>query len=111
MENIGGVLLERVSIERRRPSFPRRTVRRFSQQFAHEVGITSPGPHLEAGNEVIIPGRIARATGLRRETTPWNFESADLRRFDLFKLAAPKRLPTSSTSPLEGSFPPQKNGG
>jgi hypothetical protein len=42
MENIGGVLLERVSKSDKDPDFLDRTVRRFSQQFAHEVGITSP---------------------------------------------------------------------
>ena len=78
MENIGGVLLKRFPSSDEDPAFLDRTVRRFSQQFAHEVGITSPRPRLDAGNEVIMPDRIARATGLRRETIPWNFESADL---------------------------------
>jgi len=84
MDNVGGLLLERL-VAPEDDDFFRRTMDRFSQEVAQNGGSLPPKEALDPGNEVIMPAPLARATGLRRETIPWKAMPHGLRTFDLPK--------------------------
>jgi putative transcriptional regulator len=84
LDEVGGVLLERMAIEEDE-AFSARTMGRFSAEHAQELGARSHSS-LEAGDEVVMPGPLARATGLNRATIPWKDEPYGERRYDLPKL-------------------------
>jgi putative transcriptional regulator len=86
LEDVGGLLLEGM-IADEDEAFSLRMQSRFSREFAQPL--SSPGQHalLDPGNEAIMPAPLARATGLRRETIPWQDLSQGLRNFDLPEFA------------------------
>ncbi len=86
MEDLGGLLLERV-IFQEDEAFLARTMKRFSHESAQNVGTVAHWGTPDAGNEAVMPAPLAHATGLRRETIPWNAASDGSRKFDLPNLA------------------------
>lgn len=111
MDEIGGALLENIPLPDEDTAFFERTMRRFSEQVAQEVGSVTWHTHLDAGNEVIMPGPLARETGLRRETIPWNFDAAGLRRFDLPAIGDAKATAHIINIAPGAVLSPEKNGG
>jgi putative transcriptional regulator len=86
LDEVGGVLLERMAAQEDE-AFSARTMGRFSAGPAQDLGgraQTAP----EAGDEVIMPGPLARATGLNRATIPWKDAPHGERRYDLPRLRA-----------------------
>jgi putative transcriptional regulator len=88
-QDIGGLLLESVAPQEDEAFFER-TMTRFTHEVAQNAGASGCGPALDhpaldPGNEVIMPGPLARVTGLRRETIPWKDLPHGLKRFDLPK--------------------------
>ncbi len=109
MEDIGGLLLERLSAGDDEADFFQRTMERFSHQLQSRDEIILPAP--DAGNEVIMPAPLAHVTGLRRETIPWKSVSHDLRRFDLDKVAGAKASAHIINIEPGAFLPPERHGG
>lgn len=84
LDEVGGVLLERLAGQDDEAFFAR-TMDRFSADAAQDLGERSHSA-LEAGDEVMMPGPLARATGLSRATIPWKDANHGERRYDLPKL-------------------------
>jgi putative transcriptional regulator len=81
LDEVGGVLLERMAAPDDE-AFSARTMGRFSAGHAQDLG-ARPHSVLEAGDEVMMPGPLARATGLNRATIPWKDAPLGERRYDL----------------------------
>lgn len=84
LDEVGGVLLERMAAPDDE-AFSARTMGRFSADPAQDLGARSRSA-LEAGDEVIMPSPLARATGLNRGTIPWKDAFYGERRYDLPRL-------------------------
>src|SRR5208337_907592 len=85
MDDVGGFLLEGFNAPEDEDFF-KRTMQRFSEDVAQNLGSVLPPKALDPGNDVLMPAPLARATGLRRETIPWKRMPHGLSRFDLPKV-------------------------
>ncbi len=73
MEAIGGCLLDTLELtadEAADQGFFERTMARFAEEIAHREPVRAPAQP-EPGDAIIMPGPLARATGFRRDTIPW----------------------------------------
>lgn len=86
MNDVGGLLLEGLNAPED-DDFFKRTMRRFVGEIEQNVGTLPVNEALDRGNDVIMPGPLALATGLRRETIPWSKMPHGLSRFGLPKSA------------------------
>ena len=84
MDDVGGLLLEGLNAPDDE-DFVRRTMRRFSDEIAQNAGTLPLNEALDPGNDIIMPGPLARVTGLCRKTIPWKTMPHGLRAFDLPK--------------------------
>ncbi len=88
LDEVGGVLLECMAAPDDE-AFLARTMGRFSAEPAQDLGGRSHSA-LEAGDEVMMPGPLAFATGFNRATIPWKDTPHGERRYDLPE-ASPRR--------------------
>jgi putative transcriptional regulator len=84
MNDLGGVLLENLAAQEDEAFFVR-TMDRYAREIAQNASISSDILAPDPGNEVIMPAPLARATGLRRETIPWEEMPHGAKKFDLPK--------------------------
>jgi putative transcriptional regulator len=84
LNDIGGALLEGFKAPEDE-DFVKRTMRRFADKVAQEAGSMPPLKALDPGDDVLMPGPLAHATGLRRETIPWKKMPHGLSRFEVPK--------------------------
>jgi putative transcriptional regulator len=86
LEQVGGVLLEGLPVDKDE-AFLLRMRERFAQEVAQPVGSLGSPARPGAGDEVIMPAPLAAATGLRRETIPWQDLGQGVMNFDLAEIA------------------------
>ncbi len=86
LEDVGGLLLEGM-IADKDEAFSLRVQSRLSQEFAQTLSSLNHNAPLDPGNEALMPAPLARATGLRRETIPWQDLSPGVKNFELLEFA------------------------
>ncbi len=86
MNDVGGLLLDTLQAPED-DDFFQRSMRRFADEFAQDLGTLPVTDALNPGSDVIMPAPLTRATGLRRETIPWKKMPHGLSKFGLPKFA------------------------